>query len=316
MFNTIDRFCLLLRAIRSFDLHVNRHYGPYPIHVLLATDHDKDDMNMDAPYTEADRALLRSWAPHSKIVFVNVTLYAGDDARSPGVTDELVQQYRERQRERNELPPVRIGYAGMCRLWSFRLQNMEFLTPYRYYMRMDDDSILVDKPSFDPFLRMQRQDLQYAWRRNAHDLKGVSELWSVAQPFLTESISRVSPFGKALPGLGGSYSATTVFQTGLSPYNNFHVSAVNFWRSQPWKGLMEEVDRQHIFYSAKLGDATAHAMATMLMKPGTYEMWPEFPYRHNTNDMGHEFHKEEYKQECKQAYINTGITVPTYEYRD
>jgi hypothetical protein len=186
---------------------------------------------------------------------------------------------------------------------------MKFLTPYDYYMRMDDDSVLVAKPRFDPFVRMRDRGLQYAWRRDAVDPNGVPELWEAAQPYLTEA-SGASPFGKL------SYGETTVFQTGRSPYNNFHVSSVKFWRQPAWTSLMQDVDHQHLFYRTKMGDATAHAMATMLMRAGTYERWPEFPYRHNNNDMGPAFHREEYKQECKRAYVEAGIPVPNYEYRD
>jgi Glycolipid 2-alpha-mannosyltransferase len=306
-FNTIDRFCFLIRAIRSFDLHVNRHYGPYPIHVLIATDHDKDDKKFDAEYTEADRNLIRSWAPHSEVVFVNVSLYS-DDALSPGITDALIEQYREQDRA-SRRPPVRIGYASMCRLWSFRLQAMDFLTPYRYYMRMDDDSLLIDKPSYDPFLRMQERNLQYVWRRASGDRNGIAELSQIADPFLPEE-SRQSPF--AVTSGGGKL----VSLNGVSPYNNFHITQVGFWRTPAWRRVMDEVDAKHVFYSRQLGDATTHALATLFMEPGTYEAWPEFPYRHNTNDMGKEFHKDEYKEECKQAYIGASIPVPSYQYID
>jgi Glycolipid 2-alpha-mannosyltransferase len=304
-FNTIDRFCFLLRAIRSFDEHVNRHYGPYPIHVLIATDHDKDDKKFDAEYTEADRNLIRAWAPHSEVIFVNVSLYSGE-ALSPGITDALIEQYRQQDRAAGR-PPVRIGYASMCRLWSFRLQAMDFLTPFRYYMRMDDDSLLFDKPEEDPFLKMQERKLQYLWQRPASDRNGVAELSQIADPYLTED-SRHSRF--AVTSGGGKL----VSLSGMSPYNNFHITEVAFWRSPKWRQVMDEVDRKHLFYSRQLGDATTHALATLFMKPGTYESWSLFPYGHNTNDMGKSFHKDEYKEECKQAYIAASIPVPTYKY--
>jgi Glycolipid 2-alpha-mannosyltransferase len=306
-FNTIDRFCFLLRAIRSFDEHVNRHYGPYPIHVLIATDHDKDDKKFDAEYTEADRNLIRAWAPHSEVIFVNVSLYSGE-ALSPGITDALIEQYRQQDRASGR-PPVRIGYASMCRLWSFRLQAMDFLTPFRYYMRMDDDSLLFDKPEEDPFLKMQERTLQYLWQRPAGDRNGVAELSRIADPYLTDE-SRHSPF--AVTSGGGKL----VSLNGMSPYNNFHITEVAFWRSAKWRQVIDEVDRKHLFYSRQLGDATTHALATFFMKPGTYERWPMFPYGHNTNDMGKSFHKDEYKEECKQAYIAASIPVPTYKYID
>lgn len=65
-----DRFCLLLRAIRSVDQHLNAHFGPYPIFLLVARDHQLDPLGKDAAYTARDKALLRKWAPNSELIFV------------------------------------------------------------------------------------------------------------------------------------------------------------------------------------------------------------------------------------------------------
>lgn len=65
-----DRFCLLLRAIRSVDQHLNAQFGPYPIFLLVARDYELDPLGKDAAYTPEDRALLRKWAPQSELIFV------------------------------------------------------------------------------------------------------------------------------------------------------------------------------------------------------------------------------------------------------
>ena len=57
----------------------------------------------------------------------------------------------------------------MCRLWSGRLQQMELFREYEYYMRLDDDSLLLEPFTFDPFVRMKEQNLTYAYRREAFD---------------------------------------------------------------------------------------------------------------------------------------------------
>ena len=65
-----DRFCLLLRAIRSVDQHLNARFGPYPIFLLVSRDYEFDPSGNDAPYTDDDRAVPRKWAPHSNLIFV------------------------------------------------------------------------------------------------------------------------------------------------------------------------------------------------------------------------------------------------------
>jgi hypothetical protein len=302
IFNLIDRFCFLIRAVRSIDEHINSHYGPYPIYVLVAKDYNKDIEKVDAPYTEKDRELIRSWAPHSTVNILEINMYS-EDAVSPGITQKLIEEF-QLQQEKWGIPPVKLGYASMCRLWSFRLQSMDFLTPFKYYMRLDDDSLLTGKPGADPFLEMEWKNLTYAWRRNAADEKGVAALMEVAPPYIADNFE--TPFVQR--GGDGHLVLST-----LSPYNNFHISRVDFWRSQKWLELMQEVDKKQIFYQYKLGDAATHAMATSFMTPGAYEMWGSFPYAHNSNDLGSSFGNEEYKQECKQAYEAAGIPVPKYE---
>lgn len=43
----------------------------------------------------------------------------------------------------------------------------------QYYMRMDDDSLLMEKLWFDPFKAMKKKGLDYAWRRDSLERWGV-----------------------------------------------------------------------------------------------------------------------------------------------
>ena len=89
----IDRFCFLLRAVRSVDRHLNSKFGPYPIHILVAKDFEKDPKGKDAAYTAQDRNLLQKWAPQSTINFVEIEMYSGS-ALEPGTSVELIQKWR------------------------------------------------------------------------------------------------------------------------------------------------------------------------------------------------------------------------------
>ena len=54
----VDRFCYLMRAVRSVDQHLNSNYGPFPIINLDANDYVLDPKASDAAFDKEDRALI------------------------------------------------------------------------------------------------------------------------------------------------------------------------------------------------------------------------------------------------------------------
>jgi hypothetical protein len=288
---SISRFCLLLRAVRSLDRRLNSKFGPYPIFILVAKDHAADPKGKDAEYTARDRALLQQWAPNSTLHFEEVNLYS-QDALEPKSTIKQIARWRAGTN--GGVAGRDLGYQSMCRLWSGRLQSMSFLDDFTYYLRMDDDSLLTGDFSFDPFQRMEEQNLTYVYRRQASDFWGIHELWKVSKP-------HVNLQQENLPFLLGSGDDRQY--TGMQPYNNFHISKVSFWRSKQWTLLWEDMNRHHLFFKYRVGDANVHAIALMLMRPGAHSEWPEIPYAHNSNDYAEWGRNKIWKDECDLAMI-------------
>ena len=283
--NEITRFCLLMRAIRSIDQNLNAYFGPYPIYVLVAKDWQLDPKQRDGEYTDADRALIQSWAPHSKVIFQEINLYSAD-ALEPNTDRELILKWREGFD--GSVSGRDLGYTSMCRLWSGRLQQMSFILQYKYYMRMDDDSLFISKVPEDPFLKMETNQLSYLWRRDASDRWGISQLWQICKPHIT--VTPDTPFLS-----GETYS-------GEQPYNNFHISSVAFWSSPEWTAIWNDLNEQHAFFKYRVGDANVHAIAVMLLEKHQFMKWKDIPYRHNSNDMGvKEWAPVEWRFECESA---------------
>ena len=288
--NDISRFCFLMRAVRSIDEHLNAHYGPYPIYVLLAKDYEQNPLSeLEAPYTEQDKALIRSWAPHSEVVFLEINMYT-EDALEPDTTVKQILGWRKGLD--GAVAGRDLGYTSMCRLWSGRLQMMDFMQNFKYYMRLDDDSLFTSKLEFDPFETMKEKGLHYAWKRNAHDKWGISKLFEV--------IDRHVELRAGLPfvtGNGRPFGAQ-----GMQPYNNFHVASVEFWSSPKWQAFWDDLNKEHAFYKYRVGDANVHAATVMMLEEThAYEQWPALPYVHNTNDMPVGWGKKSWKNECDAA---------------
>jgi hypothetical protein len=281
--NSIKRMCLLMRAVRSVDSHLNQHYGPYPIFILVAKDFAKDPNNRDSAYTERDRALIRSWAPNSQVSFIEINMYS-QDALEPGATVNQILKWRKGQD--GGVKGRDLGYQSMCRLWSGRLQTMEFLQKFKYYLRMDDDSLLTSKLPYDPILRADERGLGYIYRRDSFEEWGLEKLREILPRHV--NLTGDTPF--VFDG----------FYTGEEPYNNFHISRVSFWSKPQWQAFWKDLNQEHAFFKYRLGDANVHAVAVMMQKDRV-DVWREIPYVHNTNDMHEGWGQTSWKLECEAA---------------
>ncbi|KAG7369854.1 glycolipid 2-alpha-mannosyltransferase [Nitzschia inconspicua] len=300
MWNNVERFCFLRRAVRSIDRHLNAKFGPYPIVILVAKDHDQDPTHQDGAYTARDRALVEEWAIHSTIQWHEVDMYS-KDALEPEVSLKQILAWRRGEDGGQEGRPL--GYQSMCRLWSGRLQNFDILDGFDLYMRLDDDSLLMSDLEYDPFKRFLDHNLIYAYRRQASDHWGIQELWKVAEPHVlnptVQKINVATRLEFLQPTSPGSDDDKAMYQYhGKQPYNNFHISRVDFWRSRQWKSVMNDMDKNHLFFKHRVGDANVHAMALLMMGDQHIEQWEDFPYAHNSNDMGEEWGPKEWKEEC------------------
>jgi len=260
----------------------------YNIHILVAADYEADPL--DGLYTTTDRSLLKAdAAAHgATVIFKEIAMYSGD-ALEPGTNTTEIARWNTPPGYEGSVVGRPLGYRSMCRLWSGRLQSMSFLQPYRYYMRLDDDSYFTADLPFDPFKAMHERSLQYAWRRDAQDSWGIEKLWKVAEPLLLGAGTRNTY--RQLWAPGGRYN-------GGQPYNNFHVSSVALWQSPRVRDLWARANDAHLFYKYRVGDANYHAMVVMLLGDGEIQRWQSLPYVHNTNDDSGYPRKEHAQVKC------------------
>ena len=275
------RACLLRNALKSIDLHLNAHYGPYDIYILVASDYHLDPERKDGQYTEADRAALTTDLPHSpNIEFIDLPMYSGD-ALEPNL--DLKQFERWYKGLDGGTAGRNIGYRSMCRLWSGRLQRMEFLQKYKYYLRMDDDSLLTAAPTADPFVEMEENHWQYSYRQPFYEAWGYEKMWEIAKKQMTEEQKEnMARMGWLVPPVGDkSYQ-----YVGGEPYNNLHVATVSMWSDPVWLTYLSALENDFGFFKHRMGDANVHSFAMgMLLKPSEIGLKNEFPYVHNINGM-------------------------------
>merc|ERR1712098_882837 len=100
----------------------------------------------------------------------------------------------------------------------------------------------------------------YAFRRVFYDPKDRKRLWEITKLHFRKE-------GVPLEGLreqgflGNMKGIPDDEYNCWAPYNNFHVSRVDFWRAEPWNKYFQTIESEHGFMKFVLGDANVHAMA-------------------------------------------------------
>lgn len=253
------RLCLFLHMIHSVDKHLNQALGTsYPIYVIVSSDPESDPIGDDAIYSKEDRDLIRSWAPHSNVFFLDIPMYTGE-ALSPGTDKEQISRWVNGKDGGIGGRPL--GYRSMCRLWSGRLQMMHFLDNFEFYMRLDDDSFFTRDLHEDPFHIAKHAGLDYLYIRKSDDAWGIQPLKKVAAAH-------------------GTFKGD-----GSSPYTNFHLARVSIFRSDKFQKFWADLEAQHIFFKSRVGDALLHnVMLELFIPTNRIKTMPKMPYAHNSND--------------------------------
>jgi len=168
------------------------------------------------------------------------------------------------------------GYRMMCRFFSGVLQGMPELKDFEYYIRLDHDSFFMAPDLLNLNEVINKHDFDYLYRSIWYDKKEIKTLWKFTKKYA--SINNLSLDGfKELKMLDrhGDYN-------GRSPYNNFHMSKLEFWRRPDVLDYLNAVESIDGIIKLHWHDTTIQAMLLGLFRPRILEKM-DFGYRHNTH---------------------------------
>ena len=180
-----------------------------------------------------------------------------------------------------------LGYANMCRFYSYTFALVPELLQYDYYMRLDSDSYLCEPVQGDIFLKFRNKKCQYGYSALTQDSPKVTEgLYSAVQRWITLnqpavdsgliSPERLKYFALDWEYRGDVGNRHEVWVKSLSPRQkysnrmfetNFEISSFAPWRTKQWRSLMRyiETDHENGFYKKRWGDAPIHAIGVPLL---------------------------------------------------
>jgi len=177
------------------------------------------------------------------------------------------------------------GYMMMCRFFSGVMQSMDIFKEYDSYIRMDDDSFLIEPIiDTDKFL-LEAKKYYYVNRTiffdNSENIKQENGLFNFTYKFCKANYLDIDNLMPALKVLGFLKDQN---YTGMSPYNNFHYSKLNLWKNTVIKNYTDKIINMNGTLLYNWMDANIHGMIIYVLCPllhiPTNEI-TEFGYRHN-----------------------------------
>ena len=171
------------------------------------------------------------------------------------------------------------GYRMMCRFFCGVMQNLPEIQEYDYYIRLDHDSFLMDpKPPRSIEEHIREKNFDYSLRSLFIDTKEKDELWHFTKKYLLrhdmpEKIEKLRAFGM----LDGNEN-----YIGVSPYNNYHVCRVDFWRRPDVKEFLDAIEKENGIVKSHWQDANIHGLLMgIFIDNDKIFMQTDFGYRHN-----------------------------------
>ena len=177
------------------------------------------------------------------------------------------------------------GYMTMCRFFSGILQDHGALQGYENYIRMDDDSFLIEPfLNTDTFLKKCKGS-DYVFRTlfkdNAEKISKPTGLFNFTNQFC---LRYKLPIHKLIPHLIKVDFIYNDMYTGLAPYNNFHYSSIKLWKHPVIQHYIKTIIHNNFIHKHGWMDANIHAMIIFILAPligMKVQNITDFGYRHN-----------------------------------
>jgi alpha 1,2-mannosyltransferase len=137
-------------------------------------------------------------------------------------------------------PGFNIGYRHMCRFMAGGIYRNSEINKYDMYMRLDTDSYILSKIGFDPFKRMEENNLNYAYNNIQPDNPKVVEgLFEKSEEYMKSY--EISP--------------KNAIQYPMIYYTNFEIGRIKWFLESGYMDFFDYLDSLGGIYTSRWGDA-------------------------------------------------------------
>lgn len=169
-----------------------------------------------------------------------------------------------------------LGYRHMCRFFAGQIFLHPALREYDWYWRLDTDSFLRGRVSYDVFDHMTTNDYWYGYIAMLTERpEVVTGLWDAVQTYRRRH-KLIAPLLQKLEGQEeGGWNLHYY-------YNNFEICRLAFGRSQAYLDFFRYIDDLGGIYKHRWGDAPIRTLAVaLLVPPEKVHQFAAIPYSHN-----------------------------------
>ncbi|KAI1279064.1 glycolipid 2-alpha-mannosyltransferase [Xylaria sp. FL0933] len=187
------------------------------------------------------------------------------------------------------------GYHHMCRFYSGKFYQLEALSKYKWYWRLEPDVDFTCAITYDPFVQMAKHKKVYGY---------TIALWEVGKS--CPGLFHATTEWKRLRGVSTSSLWTAMMEASWVPFpfrrllgwlphhdpygdawslchfwSNFEIADMDFFRSKAYQDYFDYLDKKGGFYKERWGDAAVHSLAIgMLADPQQVHHFSDIGYRH------------------------------------
>ncbi|CAH1794801.1 unnamed protein product, partial [Owenia fusiformis] len=236
-----SRMVKFWRALSSFDKFFNLKYN-YPIIIF----HERN-------FRETIKSKIQS-KTNSPIIFQQIEF--------------VIPNFIIRSKLEAKVCGAGIGYRHMCRFHAKLLAEHQLMQNFDYYLRLDDDSLILKPISYDIFRHLRDNKYTYGYLLTTMESPiCAGGLWEGTQRFIQKK--------NITPQFYPTWPKYKIF------YNNFEVSSTSIWRTDAYASYIDYIDRMGAIFYARWGDAPIKTLGLSLFVSWRQiiEM-PNISYRH------------------------------------
>lgn len=166
-----------------------------------------------------------------------------------------------------------IDYRHMCYFHAINVYKQTILQQYNYYMRLDDDSELLEYIQYDIFKFIQQHNIQYSYvlldyEHNTCDIGLKDTIQQYKNLYLNDNVNQTNNIH---------------WPEHAIVYNNIEIGSLHFWRNQQTQHMLDYIDKIKGIYLNRWGDAIIHtAVVTTLLDANEIYHFTDIQYKHKT----------------------------------
>ncbi|ANB13278.1 alpha-1,2-mannosyltransferase KTR1 [Sugiyamaella lignohabitans] len=153
------------------------------------------------------------------------------------------------------------SYRHMCRYESGFFYHHPLMREYKYYWRVEPDTLLHCDIDYDVFKYMREEKKKYGFTIALREyISTIESLWDVTRQYLSHVPDALNS-NSLLEFISDDYGVTYNL---CHFWTNFEIADMDFWRAPPYQDYFDFLDKAGGFFYERWGDAPVHSIAASL----------------------------------------------------